>query len=141
MLPGNVALETDIPLEQVRKRFGQARVVALPVRDNSYSGATTTLLQVMAMAKPVVVSRTAAIADGYGLEDGVNCRLVEPGDEPGFERALVETLTGADAGASLGFRARQTVERSFSWERYTDALWEVLSRSRRSPSGRSRART
>jgi glycosyltransferase involved in cell wall biosynthesis len=141
MLPGNVALETDIPLEQVRKRFGQARVVALPVRDNSYSGATTTLLQVMAMAKPVVVSRTAAIADGYGLEDGVNCRLVEPGDEPGFERALVETLTGADAGASLGLRARQTVERSFSWERYTDALWEVLSRARRSPSGRSRART
>jgi glycosyltransferase involved in cell wall biosynthesis len=127
-LPQNVELETDIPLERVRERFAQARVVALPVRDNSYSGATTTLLQAMAMAKPVVVSRTAAIADGYELEDGVNCRLVEPGDEAGFERALLETLTGADAGACLGLRARQTVERSFSWERYTDALWEVLSR-------------
>jgi glycosyltransferase involved in cell wall biosynthesis len=127
-LPANIALEVDIPLDQVRQRFGQARVVALPVRDNSYSGATTTLLQAMAMAKPVVVSRTAAIADGYELEDGVNCRLVQPGDEQAFERALVETLTGADAGASLGLRARQTVERSFSWERYTDTLWQVLSR-------------
>jgi glycosyltransferase involved in cell wall biosynthesis len=127
-LPQNVELETDIPLQAVRERFVQARVVALPVRDNSYSGATTTLLQAMAMAKPVVVSRTAAIAHGYELEDGVNCRLVEPGDESAFEQALLETLTGAEAAASLGRRARQTVERSFSWERFTDTLWEVLSR-------------
>jgi glycosyltransferase involved in cell wall biosynthesis len=128
-LPANVALETDIPLEQVRSRLAGARCVALPVRDNSYSGATTTLLQAMAMARPVIVSRTAAIAAGYELEDGVNCRLVEPGDEQGFERALLETLTGAAAARSLGSRARQTVERSFSWERFTDALWEVLCRS------------
>jgi len=37
-----------------------------------------------------VVSRTAAIADGYELEDGVNCRLVEPGDGQAFERALLK---------------------------------------------------
>jgi glycosyltransferase involved in cell wall biosynthesis len=127
-LPPNVALETDIPVEAVRERLAAARVVALPVRENSYSGATTTLLQAMAMAKPVVVSRTDAIADGYELEDGVNCRLVRPGDTDAFERVLLETLTGADAGAALGIRARETVERSLSWERYTNALWELLSR-------------
>jgi glycosyltransferase involved in cell wall biosynthesis len=126
-LPGNVALETDVPLEQVRERLAQARVVALPVCDNSYSGATTTLLQAMAMAKPVVVSRTSAIAEGYELEDRVNCRFVEPGDEDAFERALLETLTGADAATLVGIRARETVRRSFSWERYADALWQVLS--------------
>ena len=67
-------------------------------------------------------------AAGYELEDSVNCRLVEPGDEQSFERALVETLTGAAAATALGNRARQTVERSFSWERFTGALWEVLAR-------------
>ena len=41
-----------------------ARVVALPVRDNSYSGATTVLLQAMALAKPVVVTRTSRDRDG-----------------------------------------------------------------------------
>jgi glycosyltransferase involved in cell wall biosynthesis len=127
-LPDNVTLETDIPLEQVRLRVATSRCVALPVIDNSYSGATTTLLQAMAMGKPVIVSRTAAIADGYELEDGVNCRLVEPGDEQAFERAILETLTGAAAARALGSRARQTVERSFSWERFIGALWEVLSR-------------
>jgi glycosyltransferase involved in cell wall biosynthesis len=126
-LPRNVALETDIPLDVVRARLGAARVVALPVRDNSYSGATTTLLQAMAMGKPVVVSRTDAIASGYGLEDGVNCRLVEPGDGAALERAVLELLTGADAAAGIGTRARETVERSLTWERYTDALWRLIS--------------
>jgi glycosyltransferase involved in cell wall biosynthesis len=130
-LPENVALETDLSLAQVRERLAEARVVALPVRENSYSGATTTLLQAMAMAKAVIVSRTDAIAYGYELQDGHNCRLVEPGDAEAFERALLETLTGANAG-SLGTRARETVERSLSWERYADALFELLS-ARRSP--------
>lgn len=123
-----VRVEADIPLEAVRDRLASARVVALPVRDNSYSGATTTLLQAMAMGKPVVVSRTDAIATGYELEDGVNCRLVPPGDAEAFEHALLETLTGADAAANLGIRARETVERSLSWERYTSALWDLLRR-------------
>jgi glycosyltransferase involved in cell wall biosynthesis len=123
-VPANVALETDVPLERVRERLAQARVVALPVRRNSYSGATTVLLQAMALGKPVVVSQTDAIAQGYDLEDGVNCRLVPPGDVDALERALVETL--ADS-RSLGANARATVERAFSWQRYTDALWEILS--------------
>jgi glycosyltransferase involved in cell wall biosynthesis len=127
MLPQNVAVETDISLEQVRARLAAARVVALPVLDNSYSGATTTLLQAMAMAKPVVVSRTDAIATGYSLEDGVNCRLVAPGDGAALERAILEMLTGADAAAAIGTRARRTVERSLTWERYTNALWELVS--------------
>jgi glycosyltransferase involved in cell wall biosynthesis len=134
-LPANVELEVDLALDDARERLIDARLVALPVRENSYSGATTVLLQAMALGKPVVVSRTAAIASGYELEDEVNCRLVEPGDVAALERAVLETLTGADAGLALGTRARQTVERSFSWERYTDALWEVLSDAMRSPSG------
>jgi glycosyltransferase involved in cell wall biosynthesis len=140
-LPANVDLEIDLSLEEARARLADARVVALPVRENSYSGATTVLLQAMALGKPVVVSRTAAIASGYELEDGVHCRLVEPGDVDAFERAILETLTGADAALALGTRARQTVERSFSWERYADALWQVLSGVTPSPSGGSRSRT
>ena len=125
-LPRNVSIETDIPLEQVRDRLAAARVVALPVRHNSYSGATTVLLQAMAMAKPVVVSRTEAIAGGYGLEDRVNCRLVEPGDVDALEGAVLELVQDVDAATSLGARARETMERGFTWERYTDALSQVL---------------
>jgi glycosyltransferase involved in cell wall biosynthesis len=125
-LTPNVALETDIGLDQVRDRIGGARVVALPVRDNSYSGATTVLLQAMAMGKPVVVSRTKAIVGGYGLEDGINCRLVEPGDALELERAIMALLADDAAAAALGARARETVERGLTRDAYAAALWRVL---------------
>jgi glycosyltransferase involved in cell wall biosynthesis len=123
-LPANVQVESGLVLEQVRDRLAAARVVALPVRRNSYSGATTVLLQAMALAKPVVVSRTDAIQRGYALEDGLNCRLVEPGDTDAFELALLETL---EQPGTLGSSARETVERDFTWERYTSGLWAMLS--------------
>ena len=86
------------------RRLERARVVALPVRENSYSGATTVLLQAMALGKPVVVTRTAAIATGYGLEDGENVRLVAPGDGASFGRVLVEVL-GDDESRTSARRA------------------------------------
>jgi glycosyltransferase involved in cell wall biosynthesis len=125
-LPDNVSVESDLSLEQVRDRLAAGRVVGLPVRANSYSGATTVLLQAMALAKPVVVSRTDAISTGYGLADRANCRLVEPGDSGAFEQALLETL--AEPG-DLGDRARDTVKQGFTWDRYTGALWDILSRA------------
>ena len=107
----------------MRRRLERARVVALPVRENSYSGATTVLLQAMALGKPVVVTRTAAIATGYGLEDGDNVRLVAPGDAHGL-RARARRRCSATSGTrrALGVRARATVESELTWDRYVDRL-------------------
>jgi len=126
-LPANVRLEVDIPFGRVRDCLLSARVVALPVRENSYSGATTTLLQGMACAKPVVVSRTAAIAHGYELEDAVNCRLVPPGDAAAFEQAVLDVLDDPQRAEALGRSARETVERHLTWTRYTRELGRLLS--------------
>lgn len=121
-LPANVSLEVDAPFARVRDCLVGARVVALPVRENSYSGATTTLLQAMACGKPVVVSRTAAIVQGYHLEDGVNCRLVSPGDVEALEHGVVDALDAPELGA----RAREAVERHHAWRHYTDSIRDLL---------------
>jgi glycosyltransferase involved in cell wall biosynthesis len=125
-LPENVELETDLTFDAMRVRLAEARAVALPVRDNSYSGATTVLLQAMASAKPVVVSRTKAVASGYGLVDGENCRLVEPGDGPAFHRALGDVLRDEWHGRALGATARRTVEDGLTWSRYADRIEAAL---------------
>lgn len=125
-LPENVAIEIDLPFPEMRRRLEEARFVALPVLDNSYSGATTVLLQAMALAKPVVVTRTRAIATGYGLVDGENCRLVPPGDEHAFESALAGLVAGTAAADGLGARARDTVERDLTWARYVDRIEALL---------------
>ena len=113
------------------RRLATSRVIALPVLENSYSGATTVLLQAMAMGKPIVVTRTQAIASGYGLVDGDNCRLVAPGDEVAFQRALVATLEDDRVAQVLGARARETVERDLSWQRYAQRLETALSAAAR----------
>lgn len=125
-LPANVEVETDIAFDDMRRRLQQARAVALPVLENSYSGATTVLLQAMALGKPVVVTRTRAIANGYDLVDGENCRLVDPGDATGFRRTLAGVLRDEWHARSLGAKARRTVEASLSWGRYVDRIETVL---------------
>ena len=125
----NVRIEVDLPFEQMRERLEGARVVALPVRENTYSGATTVLLQAMALEKPVVVSRTSAIATGYGLVDGENCRLVAPGDASSFAQALAGILRDDVQARSLAVSARRTVERDLSWARYVAQIEEILVRA------------
>ncbi len=124
--PPNVTIEVDIPLPAVRERLLSARAVVLPVLDNSYSGATTTLLQALASGKPVVVTRTAAIARGYHLEDGGNCRLVPPGELEALEHAVSALLDDEEGAARLGARARETVEQHLTWGHYTDAIRDHL---------------
>jgi glycosyltransferase involved in cell wall biosynthesis len=124
--PENVVVESDLPFEEMRRRLAGAQLVALPVSENSYSGATTVLLQAMALAKPVVVTQTSAIATGYGLVDGENVRLVAPGDEKGFEQALADLLGDEVRAQALGASARATVERELGWERYVNRLEEIL---------------
>ena len=121
-LPANVRLEVDLPFSLIRDCLVRARTVVLPVRDNTYSGATTTLLQAMSCGRPVVVTRTAAIAHGYHLEDGVNCRLVPAGDLSAMEDAVDGVLEDDGGAEALGRRARETVERSLTWTRYTDEI-------------------
>jgi glycosyltransferase involved in cell wall biosynthesis len=125
-LPDNVEVEADLSFAQMCRRLESARGVALPVLENSYSGATTVLLQAMASAKPVVVSRTSAIATGYGLVDGENCRLVEPGDAAGFQRALGDVLRDDWRARAIGARARRTIEDELTWLRYVDRIEAVL---------------
>jgi glycosyltransferase involved in cell wall biosynthesis len=138
--PPNVTLETDLAFADMRRRLETARVVALPVRDQSYSGATTVLLQAMALAKPVVVTRTQAISRGYGLVDGENCRLVAPGDAEAFGRTLRGVLRDEWHARALGASARRTVERDFTWQSYVDRLAAILdAAAARPPGGRSRS--
>lgn len=123
----NVAVETGVPFHAIAHRLASGRVVVLPVHENSYSGATTTLLQAMAMARPIVVTRTAAIGEGYGFVDGEHCRLVPPGDDEALARAVAELLAAPEAETSaLGARARQHVASSLSWRRYVHRMRDVI---------------
>jgi glycosyltransferase involved in cell wall biosynthesis len=124
-VPATVEVRYDVSLADVREALRTARVVVLPVRANTYTGATTVLLQALSCGKPVVVSRTAAIADGYSLETGVNCVLVTPGDLDALEAVVATVLDDGELAAALGARARSTAER-LTWARYAGTIGDLL---------------
>jgi glycosyltransferase involved in cell wall biosynthesis len=124
--PPNVRVFYDLPIAETRNRMRAAKLIALPVRENSYSGATTTLLQALAIGKPVVVSRTGAIRDGYGFVDDVNLRWVAPGDARAFEHAMAELLENPAHAKRLGAAAASHVKRELSWSRFVDRIERVI---------------
>lgn len=127
-VPPNVEVLINVPFPEIRNHLASARVIALPVFENTYSAGTTTLLQAMSMARPVIVSRTGAIRDGYHLMDRHNCRLVAPGDETGFEAALLENLAQPDMARTMGTAARKTVEQYLSWSRFETDMASLIQR-------------
>ena len=118
-----VRLEVDVPFARVRECLLSAKVVALPVRENSYSGATTTLLQGMACARPAVAVDSLGPAEI--IEDGRTGWLVEP-DEQALAAALVEVLENPGERERRGRAAREDVRRRYAWPRVAAQLAEVL---------------
>jgi glycosyltransferase involved in cell wall biosynthesis len=127
--PANTQILKDVPFAAIRGYLSEARVVALPVKENTYSGATTTLLQAMSMAKPVVVSNVGAIREGYGLRDSENCLLVQPGDGTAFAIAIDRLLSNLSFAEELGRNARLHVSSSLSWSAYVENMMAVIVRA------------
>lgn len=121
-IPHNLQLLTDVSFWRILDLIASARTVALPLVQNTYSGATTTLLQAMAMAKPVVVSQVGAIKEGYHLKNGVNIKLIKPGELYELEDAICTLLEDQKTAQSIGIAARETVVEKFSWSRYIESL-------------------
>ncbi len=125
-VPRNVVLLPPEPISALRDRLLAAPLVVLPVRDNDYTGATISLLQAMAARRPVIVSRTRAIADGYGLHDGKNCWLVPPGDVPALAAALTRALNDEDARRRIGQAAVSHVRAHHDIAHYAEAIDAAL---------------
>ena len=125
-LPSNVRTRIRVPIEDLKDIISTARLVVLPVKENTYSGATTTLLQCMAMGKAVAVSRVGAIREGYGLEDGVNIHWMEPGSQKSLDKVVTGLLMNAELRHRLGEAARRHVVENLGWNRYVDKMEKCL---------------
>lgn len=125
-IPANVRLLPPAPVHELRECLLAAPFVVLPVRENNYSGGTISLLQAMAAGKAVVVSRTAAIREGYGLADGENCLLVPPGDAGALAGAMAHLRTDRDLAARLGANAAAHVRGAYTIEHLAETLDRLL---------------
>ncbi|HEY7188684.1 MAG TPA: glycosyltransferase [Vicinamibacterales bacterium] len=86
-------------------------------------GIPMSLLEAMALGRPVVASAVGGIPEV--IQDRVNGRLVPPGDDAALAEACLELAADRELACTIGARARQTIEDSFSHERCGSALLNV----------------
>ena len=122
----NINILTDIPFPKIKNFIARAKFIILPVKENFYSGATTTLLQSMAMGKTVIVSKTKAIKQGYYLFDRVNCLFVQPEDQIEFVFKVNNLLKDKGKIKKLEINARKTVEKNLSWDIFLNNIFSLM---------------
>ncbi|MDR5742413.1 glycosyltransferase family 4 protein [Caballeronia sp. LZ029] len=79
--------------------------------------------EMMAMGKPVIVSRYAGLPEN--IDDGVDGWIVEPRDTAGLSSLLQTIIAGRDRLPAIGARARERAVHEFSDERFIADTEEV----------------
>jgi glycosyltransferase involved in cell wall biosynthesis len=113
-----------LSLLELREHYDRATVVVVPVLPTVYPFGITTLLEAMAMAKPVVVSDTEGLRGV--VEHGRTGLIVPSGDPTALRRAVRELLEDAGARESMGRAAREAVLERFSLDQFVDELGRHL---------------
>jgi glycosyltransferase involved in cell wall biosynthesis len=100
-------------------------VVISPYKeDYLFYGSSMKLLEYMAAGKAVLFPALGQIKEV--VCDGFNGRLYEPGDYETMFRHLLELVGDVELRRQLGARARQTIERHWTWDIQGVRLAQVL---------------
>jgi glycosyltransferase involved in cell wall biosynthesis len=103
-------------VKDVPSFYGNVEVVVAPIRFGG--GIKLKVLEAMACGKPVVTSSVGA----EGIAETDEGTLVVADDPAAFADAVVALLGDSARRLELGKKARQLVERRFSWRRVMDDL-------------------
>ena len=90
-----------------------ADIVVLPFRFWPYTECPLTVLETMALGKPLITTNVNAIPEI--VQTGVNGLVVKPKTEQIVE-AIVYLLKNEDVATRLGEKAREFVEKYYSWD-------------------------
>jgi glycosyltransferase involved in cell wall biosynthesis len=128
-LPSNVRVLTNVPSTELRDLYVRADCVVVAQRRDEFAygsegGGLTTLLEGMAMERPVVATERAIFRD-Y-VDDGVE-GLVVPAEDPAAVSAAIERVLGdPELARSLGAAGRARVERAHTTRGFAAQLAPLL---------------
>ncbi|KJS01681.1 MAG: hypothetical protein VR65_07995 [Desulfobulbaceae bacterium BRH_c16a] len=125
-VPGNMQVLTDVPMSEIRPYIGRGRILALPVIPNSYSGATTVLLQAMAMGKAVIANQEGANKIGYPFYDRKNLIYVKSCDIFELNKEIKTLLHDDVLRKMIGSEARKIVLEQLGLEDFHRNLLGIL---------------
>jgi glycosyltransferase involved in cell wall biosynthesis len=112
----------------VRNLYAESAAIVIPLYDNPISAGMTTLVEVMAMGKPAIVTRSKD--NGYAgrpdIIDGDNVLLVDVGDVAGLCSAIERLMNDGELRRRIGASARKWAEEHAGRRQWLDIVIEAL---------------
>jgi glycosyltransferase involved in cell wall biosynthesis len=120
-LSGRVTFSGWLDRSEMPGLYRRSTLLILP---SHYEGMSNAVLEAMAAGLPVIATAVEGI--GELIADGQTGIIVPPGDAPALARAMDRLLDDATLREQLGTRAREHVERCFSWDAAAQAYLRLL---------------
>jgi len=102
--PNVELIERFLPPAEFRQLYADAAIVVVTTFDTPNACGVTSLLEAMAMARPVIVSDNPALRDYFPPPDA--CIVIPVGDAAALRAAIDRLLADPQAAAAMGQRAR-----------------------------------
>jgi glycosyltransferase involved in cell wall biosynthesis len=154
--PSNVVVDKFDYLA-LRQQYARSAVVVVPLDDTDFQAGVTTILEAMAMGKPVIVTHSRGqtdvvedrravtrgssprerpqslfrgLAESVGVEVEPSGFYVPPSDPEALRRAIVYMLDHPDARQRLGAAGRRMVSKLATVDQYADRLYQLVDEAR-----------
>lgn len=124
-VPSNVSVVRDhLSYEKYRELYAGASIVVVTTRDTPNAAGVTTLMEAMAMGKPVIVSDNPALRDYLPpLEAGI---VIPIGDRISLQAAIIGLLENPLKAEAMGQRAREFALKNFHPRLHVQAVATLL---------------
>ncbi len=123
-LAENVKVLSNLTYLELKQLYAGARIVVVPLYNVNYAAGVNTILESMAMAKPVIASRSLGISD-YIVENETGC-YVTPQDVNELRQTILNLWEKPNERTRLGLNARQAVETKMNLDLYIDKVVQIM---------------
>lgn len=105
--PSTNVTVTQFTQAGLRDQLDRSDILVMPLQESDFQAGITTILEAMAMERPVICTATEGQTDV--VVDGVNGRVVPPGDAKALRQAIVDLLENPELAAEMGKNGRRLV--------------------------------
>jgi len=129
-VPDRAIFVGSVPHEEVPQYLAACDILVSPhvplAQGTEFFGSPTKLFEYMAMGKPIVASRLGQIAEVLRHEE--TALLVQPGDPEDLVQGILRLLKNQKLGEALGKKAREIVEKNYTWEANVRCVLKLIER-------------
>jgi glycosyltransferase involved in cell wall biosynthesis len=132
-LPANVSWG-KLDRFELRQLYAKSALAVVPILQNHYQTGIATILEMMAMGKCVIATRTHGQTDT--IVDGVTGVYVPPSDPQALRAAISRMLDNPQQAAEIGQAARRFVEEKAGLDRFVEKIVAAVRAGHAARSGR-----